>query len=157
MLDGSKTETEQLLDGLTGKGDEQPEEVEQVEETGEEVKTEEELEINDYQTKIDELDARLAEYQAKSIESMKRKEMSNMNYSAEQIERYLTYIDGETVEEIKQSILDLALDIPPRADSYADPSPFNGAKQKPKTADFGDIGRRAFERVKHKIFRGSLF
>ncbi len=61
-----------------------------------------------------------------------------------------------TSEEIEKSIAKLATDIPPEADNFADPSPMNGVKQKPKPADPGEVGKSLFERIKHKIWGGGV-
>ena len=162
MKDGKdeyKTETEQLYDDMT-----KPAEAEQAEETEEqaeqaqedEILSEEELEIQrkieGYQSKIDELDERLNEFKSDHIEKMKRKQMEASFYSEEQIEKYIDHIEGETLEEIDRSILELVEKVPPKGDNFVDPSLFNGRAAKPKTVDFEDIGRQAFQRIKDKIF-----
>lgn len=159
MID-NKTETEQLYDDMTGKteAEEKPEQeteeqAEQIEQ--EEILSEEELEIQrkieSYQSKIDELDAKLNEFKSDHIEAMKRKQMEASFYSDEQIEKYIDHIAGETVDEIDRSILELVEKVPPANDNFADPSPFNGRAAKPRTVDFEEIGKQAFERIKDKI------
>lgn len=161
-----KTETEQLYDDLTSKTEaeetEEKEEQAEQEQTkegiqdDEEILSEEELEIQreieSYQSKIDELDERLNEFKNVHIEALKRKQMEERFYSEEQIERYLGLVEGETVEEIDRSISELVEKVPPKGDNFADPSPFNGRSAKPKTVDHAEIGRQAFDRIKHKIF-----
>lgn len=165
-----RTETEQLIDDLTGnnpeelseKSDdpvEQPEEVVvEVETEEDEILSEEELEvereIESYVKKSEELDAKLAEFKAVKVDEVKRETLRNLQYSEDQIERYSRYIDGETAEEIKQSAFKLMSDVPPK-DSFGDPSPLNGTKQRPtgnSQSKFEEIGKRAYERVKHKLF-----
>lgn len=123
----------------------------------EEILTDEQIEvereIETYQTKIEALVEQLANYRSDNIADKKREAMQEMNYSDQQIERYLKHVEGETDEEIKQSVFNLSLEIPP-VNNYADPSPMNHARQKPATKDPGEIGKKAFERVKHKIFPG---
>lgn len=158
----NKTETEQIYEEMTGKADEEQTQAEQAEETEEqedvqdEIMTEEELEIEReieaYQTKIDELSVKLTEYKLKKINDIKRSAMKEAHYSDEQIELYAKFIDGETADEIKQNVLNLTMEIPPKNDNFADPSLMNGAKAKVKTTDFAEIGRQAFGRVKNKIF-----
>lgn len=155
------TETEQLYDDLTAdKDDEQPEDVGEetdAEEDEEELLTEEQLEaaqvIADYEAKIEQLDAKLDEFRADSLLKRKREAMREYHYNDEQIERYVSHIQGESDEEIRRSVLELTSEIPAR-DNYADPSLLNGAKQKP-VADtesrLREIGKAAFERVRHKI------
>jgi|SRR5690554_3569117 len=161
----SKTETEQLYNDMMGKADEQadpaeaeekPEQTEPAED--EEIQSEEELEIEreiaEYTAKIEALDAKLAEYSAKKVDDDKRKLMRKWCYTDEQIDRYIKFIDGETSEEIEKSIAKLVKDIPPKGDNFADPSPMNGAKQKPAPADPGEVGKSLFERIKHRIWGG---
>lgn len=157
------TETEQLYNDMT-----KPAEAEQLEETEEQAEqapedeeqdepilSEEELkiqrEIESYQSKIEELDAKLNEFKNDHIEAMKRKQMEEHFYSEEQIDRYLGLIEGKTTEEIDRSISELVEKVPPKGDNFVDPSPFNGRSAKPKTVDFEDLGRQAFERIKDKI------
>jgi|SRR5690606_37006029 len=109
-----------------------------------------EREIESYQSKIAKLDERLAGFKADSIADKKRQAMSKSNYNDEQIERYLSYIDGETDEEIKESINKLILEIPPNIQT-GDPSLMNGEKAKPTTADPGQLGKQLYERIKHKV------
>src|SRR5690606_21564743 len=148
------TETEQLYHGMTA-----PEQQEQVEVKAEEIEDqtdaliEIEREIESYQSKIAKLDEQLAGFKAESIAESKRKAMREVHYNDEQIERYLSHIEGETVDEIKASVLKLSMDIPP-VDPYSDPSAMNGAKQKPTHADPGELGKSVYERIKHKIWGG---
>lgn len=115
---------------------------------------EERLEIEAYKAKIEEIDAKIAEYAAKKVDDLKREAMRKWHYTDEQIERFLKFIEGQTVEEIEKSIAELAKDIPPKGDNFADPSPMNGIKQKPKPADPGEVGKTLFERIKHRIWGG---
>lgn len=150
----NKTETEQIPDETDEEVEDQTGEDEETTQE-DEILTDEQLEeareVESYKAKIEALDEKLAEFRANSIADIKREKMRAMNYNDEQVERYLSHIEGETVEEIKRSVLELTLDIPP-PDNFADPSAFNGAKQRPASVDHSEIGRKAFERVKHKIF-----
>lgn len=153
-----KTETEQLYDDMTKSEEAETEQAKQ-EQTGEqedvqdEILTEEQLEIEReieaYQTKIDELSVKLTEYKLKKINDTKRLAMKEAHYSDDQIERYAKFIDGETLEEIRQNVSQL--DIPPANDNYADPSLMNGERSKGKPVDHAEIGRNAIKRVLHKI------
>ena len=162
MEQTSKTETEQLYEKMTDKAEEQtqePEETEQADEQEqdeEEILSEEELEIareiEAYQSKIEQLDAKLAAHKAQHIDAMKREQMKKAHYTDEQIDRYIDFIEGETAEEIADSVFHL--EIPPAGDNYGDPSLMNHAKQR-YTVDHEsagrEIGKKAFERVKNKI------
>lgn len=134
----------------------------QAEETNEQEQLSEEereiaREIEAYKAKIAEIDAKIAEFEAKKIDDDKRKLMRKWHFTDEQINRYIGYIDGMTSEEIERSIMRLSEDIPPKGDNFADPSPFNGVKQKPAPADLGEVGKTLFERIKHKIWGGGVF
>lgn len=160
-LQEKKTETEQIYDDMTSKveAEEKEEQAEQEQEQDEIVDDEQleiEREIAEYKAKIEEIDAKLAEFEAKKVIDEKRKLMRKWHYTDAQIERYIGYIDGQTVEEIEKSIAELSKDIPPAGDNFADPSPFNGAKQKPAAADPGEVGKTLFERIKHKIWGGGV-
>lgn len=140
---------------------EQTEEKTQKQADDEEILSEEELEIQreieSYQAKIEALDAKIAEFEAKKIDDNKRELMRKYRYTDAQIERYLKFVEGETSEEIERSIIKLIDDIPPAGDKFADPSPMNGVKQKPKPDDPGEVGKTLFERIKHKIWGGGVF
>lgn len=125
---------------------------EQVEET-EEQTDEHGLSIEDYTAKIEELDTLLTEYRTTSLDAFKRDEMRSMGYTDEQIERYGKHVEGDTESEIKSSVIKLAVDIPP-TDNFGDPSLMNGEKAKLKGTDKREIGRQAFQRVKHRLFGG---
>lgn len=124
---------------------------EQAEEETDELDADTAQAIEDITAKIADLDAQIEAYRSSNIDAMKQAELKALGYTDEQAERYKTHIDGETNEEIKASVFALSLDVPPPADNYADPSPMNGAKVKPKTVDKGEIGRRAVKRVLDKI------
>ncbi|GIN58093.1 hypothetical protein J8TS2_24120 [Lederbergia ruris] len=149
------TETEQLYDGMKPKEaiedqSKQSEEAEAIEDQTDAL-IEIEREIESYQSKIAKLDEQLAGFKAESIAEAKRKSMRELHYNDDQIERYLSHIEGETADEIKASVLKLTTDIPP-VDPYGDPSSMNGAKQKPTHADPGEYGKQAAKRVMHKVF-----
>lgn len=125
------------------------EEVEEIEEQGdEEILTDEQIEA--YQSKIEALDEKLAKYRADNIADRKREAMQKMNYSNQQIERYLKHVEGETEEEIKQSVFNLMLEIPP-AINYIDPNPMSGRSYRPKHKDPTELGKKVFERIKDKL------
>lgn len=164
-METEKNETEQVYEELTkaneepteepsGKSDEPKEQPEETEE--DEILSEEEVEreIESYSKKSEELDAKLAEFKSKKVDEVKRNTMLDFNYTEAQIERYSRHIEGETADEIKESVFKLMIEIPPK-DNYTDPSPLNGAKQKPKVdtqSRLEEMGKAAFERVKHKVF-----
>src|SRR5690625_2264782 len=146
MSEQTKTETEQLIDDITAaETDEQPEDT--IEETpeelaeDEEILTEEQLEVErkiaEYKTEIEQLDAKLAEYEAESVLDKKREALRKFHYNDSQIERYINHLEGTTDEEIKESAFSLMLEIPTN-DGYTDPSLMNSERAKPARADMGE-------------------
>ena len=125
---------------------------EQAEEETDELDADTAQAIEDITAKIADLDAQIEAHRTRNIDAMKQAKLKALGYTDEQAERYKTHIDGETNEEIKASVFALSLDVPPPADSFGDPSLMNGAKVKPATKDYADIGREAYKRVRNKIF-----
>src|SRR5690625_4291805 len=76
--------------------------------------------------------------------------LAQAGYSEEQTKLLTKLVEGETDEEISESIKQLKATIAAK-DNYGDPSAFNGAKEKPKTVDAEEVGRNAVSRVLHKI------
>lgn len=152
---------EQILNNNPEKVETDEQAEEKAQKQNEEILSEEELEIQreieSYQAKIEALDAKIAEFEAKKNDDNKRELMRKWNYTDEQIDRYIKFVEGETAEEIELSIMRLSEDIPPKGANFGDPSPFNGVKQKPKPADPGEVGKSLFERIKHKIWGGGVF
>ena len=150
------TESEKIYDSLLKKDKETEQEHTEIEEQQQEQTMDEELKIEEYKQKIEELDKKLAELKATKIRELKIKAMKERNYSLEQISRYLDFIEGETEQEIKDSVWKLSEKIPPKT-SYVDPSPMNSERDQPKYADKPEeIDRQLFERIKHKIRRGGV-
>ncbi|MBM7717251.1 seryl-tRNA synthetase [Bacillus thermophilus] len=137
----NQTETEQLYNGMKPK---------EATEDQTDALLEIEREIESYQSKIAKLDERLAGFKAESIAESKRKAMRELHYNDEQIERYLEHVEGETDEEIKQSVFNLMLEIPP-AINYVDPNPMSGRSYRPKHKDPTELGKKVFERIKDKL------
>jgi len=85
-----------------------------------------------------------------ALEIKRNTALALAGYNGEQASMLAKLVEGETEEEIAESIKTLQ-DTFPVADNYADPSAFNGAKSKPKTIDGEEVGRNAVSRVLHKI------
>src|SRR5690625_4830189 len=131
MVDESNTQENDRTD------DEQAEQSEEHEAILTEEQLEIQREIESYQSKIGALDDKLNEFKDEYIESMKRSEMKEAHYTDSQIERYLSHIQGETIDEIRASVFELTKEIPV-SDPFGDPSAFNGAKQNPVAADHSE-------------------
>lgn len=100
----------------------------------------------------------LAESYKQELESQKadvlnaKKEtlLTQAGYTAEQVELLRSTVSGESDEEITKSIEGLKAVIAPKP-AYVDPSPMNGAKDKPEPMDATEIGANAWERIKNKL------
>src|SRR5699024_5683032 len=144
-----KTESEQL--NITDKTDkEQAEQVEQEEQIDEEQAEQDAAEQAELQSKINDIDAKIEQYRINAVQARKEQAMKKFNYDEGQIEKYISFIDGETVEEIESSVLKLTDDIAPN-NYFGDPSINNGAAAKPKAVDKREIGRNAVKRIMSKI------
>ena len=76
--------------------------------------------------------------------------LTQAGYSQEQTQLLAKLVEGDTDEDIAESIKLLQATIPAQ-DDYADPSALNGEKGKAKSVDKEEIGRSAVSRVLHKI------
>src|SRR5699024_6565655 len=119
---------------------------EQVEEETDDQAEQQTQEQSELQAKIDEVDAKIEQYRINSVEARKVQAMKKHNYSDEQIQKYVRFVEGDTADEIDRSVLQLSKDITPSI-YYGDPNLLNGAKAKPKTVDKKQIGRNAVQRV----------
>src|SRR5699024_4871654 len=127
-----QTETEQILKEMTNEEktdheDKDNEDVEQTKQSDEknddkseeedEAFSEEELEIEreieSYTNKISKLDARLDELKSRKVDELKAEQMRKRGYSDKHIERYKDHVKGETEDEIKRSVMQMTIDIPP--------------------------------------------
>src|SRR5699024_9952882 len=129
--------------------EEETEQEEQVEEETDE-QTEEQAEQTELQAKIDEIDAKIEQYRINAVQARKEQAMRRFNYSDEQIQKYVKFVEGDTADEIDRSVLQLSKDIAPN-NYYGDPSINNGAASKPKAVDKKEIGRNAVKRIMSKI------
>lgn len=105
--------------------------------------------IAKYQTLIEELDERLNQFEVDKVERDKRAALENANYSDEQVEKYVDMVEGETVDEISESINELIEDIKPlNRPSYVEPSLNNGMSGMPAKVDGRQVGRKLVKNAK---------
>ncbi len=123
----------------------------EIERAQEEAKRKELEEQNDYKTLYEQALEQAAQAKAESIGIKKNALLAAAGYSEEQTKLLAKLVDGESDEEIAESIKLLKATIPVQ-DEYGDPSAFNGAKQKPETVGADELGAKVFERIKNKIF-----
>ena len=107
-------------------------------------------EQNEYKTLYEQALQQAEQAKAEALGTKKSALLSAAGYSEEQVGLLTKLVEGETDEEIAESIKHLQAAIPAQ-DKYGDPSAFNGEKAKPKTVDGEEVGRNAVSRVLHKI------
>lgn len=107
-------------------------------------------EQNEYKTLYEQALEEANQAKQEALNTQKNALLTQAGYSAEQAQLLVKLVDGESVEEIAESIKLLQATVPAQ-DEYGDPSAMNGEKDKPKTADNEELGRNAVSRVLHKI------
>ncbi len=108
-------------------------------------------EQNEFKTLYEQAVEQVAQTKAEAAGIKKSALLTQAGYSAEQTKLLSKLVDGETDEEISESIKLLKATIPVQ-DEYGDPSAFNGAKSKTETVGADELGAKVFERIKNKIF-----
>ena len=123
----------------------------EIERAQEEAKRKELEEKEEYKTLYEQAlqDAEQAKQEALSIK--KNALLLQAGYGEEQAKLLVKLVEGEDDESITESVNQLKATIPVK-DDYADPSPLNGAKDKPKKVGADEEGAKVFERIKNKIF-----
>lgn len=102
-----------------------------------------------YKDLADKLQAQLDTQKAENLKTKKAQMLTKAGYKEDQIERFSKYLEGDTDEDLQQSLDKLKADIPP-AKEYADPGAGNGARKTPPKTGGEDIGKSVFERLKGK-------
>src|SRR5690625_3513188 len=121
-----------------------------IEKAQEEAKRKELEETEQYKELYEQALKQAEQAKKEALSTKKTALLAQAGYSEEQTKLLAKLVDGETDEEISESIKLLQATIPVQ-DNYGDPSAFNGAKEKPKTVDAEEVGRNAVSRVLHKI------
>ena len=121
-----------------------------IERQQEEAKRKELEEQNEYKTLYEQALEQAEQAKQEALATKKSALLAQAGYGEEQTKLLAKLVEGETDEEISESIKLLQATIPAQ-DNYGDPSAFNGAKVKPKTVDNEELGRNAVSRVLHKI------
>src|SRR5690625_851436 len=122
----------------------------EIEKEQEEAKRKELEETEQYKELYEQALKQAEQAKQEALSTKKSAILAQAGYSEEQTKLLEKLVDGETDEEISESIKLLQATIPAQ-DNYGDPSAFNGAKVKPKTVDNEELGRNAVSRVLHKI------
>lgn len=105
------------------------------------------LEQEKYKDLYESLQKDLEAQRATALQAKKESLLVKAGYTEDQAKRYLKFIDGETDDELNESLDALKVDIPPKK-SYGDPSPGNGGKQTPAKKNLGEKGKAQYERLK---------
>src|SRR5690625_1398482 len=122
----------------------------EIERQQEEAKRKELEEQNEYKTLYEQAVQEKEQAKQEALNLRKQTLLTQAGYDDEQTKLLTKLVEGDTEDEISESIKLLKATIPAK-DNYGDPSAFNGAKEKPKTVDAEEVGRNAVSRVLHKI------
>src|SRR5690625_4526549 len=122
----------------------------EIERAQEEAKRKELEETEQYKELYEQALKQAEQAKQEALATKKSAMLAQAGYDDEQTKLLTKLVEGETDEEISESIKLLKATIPAK-DNYGDPSAFNGAKEKPKTVDAEEVGRNAVSRVLHKI------
>src|SRR5690625_1816724 len=122
----------------------------EIERQQEEAKRKELEETEQYKELYEQALKQAEQAKQEALATKKSAMLAQAGYDDEQTKLLTKLVEGETDEEISESIKLLKATIPAK-DNYGDPSAFNGAKEKPKTVDAEEVGRNAVSRVLHKI------
>jgi len=107
-------------------------------------------ESEEYKELYEQAQAEVEQAKAETLSIKKNAALANAGYDEDQAKLLIKLVEGDSDEEIAESVEELKTTIPAQ-DNYGDPSAFNGAKVKPKTVDNEELGRNAVSRVLHKI------
>jgi len=102
-----------------------------------------------YKELADKYREELEAIKAEALTAKKESILAKAGYSDEQAKLLSKLLEGETDEELADSLKTLQATIPPKQ-TYVDPSVGNGEKEKPEQKDGTDIGKSMFERLKAK-------
>ena len=103
-------------------------------------------EKEDYKTLYEEAQNQIKAQQEDALNAKKDLLLIQAGYESDKIKLLRKLVEGETDEELTQSIEILKETFPVEAKkTYVDPGLGNGAKSKPKQVDGEDVGRNMFE------------
>lgn len=108
-------------------------------------------EREEYKTLYEQAVQQAEQAKQEAVQVRKSALLSGAGYSEEQAKLLVKLVEGETEEEITESINVLKATVPAQ-DNYGDPSAFNGAREKPEHVGADELGVKVFERIKNKIF-----
>src|SRR5690625_1107588 len=123
----------------------------EIERQQEEAKRKELEEQNEYKTLYEQALQQAEQAKQEVLSTKKNALLAQAGYGADQAKLLVKLVEGESDDEIFESIKLLQATIPVK-DEYGDPSAMNGAKDKPETVGADEVGAKVFERIKNKIF-----
>lgn len=118
-----------------------------IEKAQEEAKRKELEEQNEYKTLYEQAVQQAEQAEKEALGIKKSALLTQAGYSAEQTKLLSKLVEGETDEEISESIKLLQATIPAQ-DNYGDPSAMNGRKDAPIPVDPIENGRNLFQRLR---------
>lgn len=97
----------------------------------------------------DKLRAQLEAFKGDALKAKKEALLAKAGYTAEQVDKYVKYLVGDTDEALEASLKELVADISPKQKTYADPANAGGG-QRPKAQkkDLHDKGTSVYQRLK---------
>lgn len=120
--------------------------LDEIEKVQEEQRVQELTEQEKYKELYEEALKSIEEIKSQSIATKVESKLTEAGYKDEQITRLSKLVEGETEEEIMESIEDLKIAFPTK--TYVDPSPDQRKRHKPEGVDGDDIGKSIFDRLK---------
>src|SRR5690625_828580 len=116
----------------------------EIERQQEEAKRKELEETEQYKELYEQALKQAEQAKQEALATKKSAMLAQAGYDDEQTKLLTKLVEGETDEEISESIKLLKATIPTK-DNYGDPSAFNGAKEKPKSVSGEEVGRNMFD------------
>ncbi|MDA2638219.1 hypothetical protein ABEY48_20655 [Bacillus mycoides] len=102
-----------------------------------------------YKELYETLEKQLADEKVKALDAKKETLLVGAGYSAEQVVLLKGLLNGETDEELNQSLETVKVTLLPKGNG-ADPNPGNHQRQTPSPTDPAEKGKSAFQRLKEK-------
>ena len=107
-------------------------------------------EKENYKALYEQVLEQIEETKSKALSAKKETALKIAGYDDEQVDLLSKLIEGESDEEIGASVEQIKAKFPIK-DDYADPSPFNGTKEKPTIVGAEEQAKSIYERIKNKI------
>ena len=106
-------------------------------------------EAQEYKTLAEQYKSELETLKLDAVKAKKESLLTQAGYSGEQVALLSKLVDGDTDEDMAESIETLKSTVPPKP-KYVDPSAGNGNRDKPEQTDLEDEGKSLYQRLKAK-------